>query len=221
MHRVLSYMLIIRHVYLSGFISAVLIAVSFADGAAQCADCDECMPRIALKTNLLHDAMAIPDIGVEVSIGRQWSLSAEGVWAWWSRESAHRCWRIYGGWTEFRFWFGEKVRRRALTGHHVGVYGSMLTYDFEFGNKGWQSPDFTYGIGIGYGYSWCISRYLNIDVGARVGYSVGRLIKYHPQCDTYVCQSHPERRYIGLTGLEVTLVWFPGNKHKNNPVRNL
>ena len=221
MHRVLSYMLIIRHVYLSGFISAVLIAVSFADGAAQCADCDECMPRIALKTNLLHDALLTPDIGIEVSLGQRWSASLEGVFAWWSHDASHRYWRIYGGWAEFRFWPGEKPVERALTGHHIGFYASMLTFDFEFGDKGWQSPDFTYGTGISYGYSWALNKRLNIDVSARVGYSTGKLIKYHPQCDTYVCIRHTTQRYLGLTGLEVTLVWFPGRGHKNIPDRTI
>ncbi len=191
-----------------------------AMGGEPCVDCDDCMPRMALKTNLLHDALLTPDIGLEVGIGQQWSLSVEGVWAWWSRESSHRYWRIYGGWVEFRYWFGSRSLQRSLTGHHAGLYGSMLTYDFEFGNKGWQSPDFTYGVGISYGHSWAIGKRLNIDVSARVGYSIGKLIKYHPQCDTYVCIAHYTHRYMGLTGIEVTLVWFPGRGHKNSPEQN-
>ena len=188
---------------------------------AQRMECAQCLPRIALKTNLLHDAILTPDIGIEISIGKRWSLSAEGVYAWWSKNEHHRYWRIYGGWIEFRGWLGQKTLERALTGHHIGIYTSMLTYDFEFGGKGWQSPDFTYGAGISYGHSWGINRRLNIDISVRLGYSTGKLIKYHPQCGTYVCTSHTTHRYLGITGLEVTLVWFPGKGAKNIPDYNI
>lgn len=188
------------------------------DGAAQCRECVECEPRLAVKTNLLHDALLTPDLGVEVALGRRWSVSAEGVWAWWSRDARHRYWRIYGGWAEIRFWPGSKPLERALTGHHAGVYGSMHSFDFEFGGKGWQSPGLACGAGVSYGYSWAVGKRLNIDVSVRAGYCGGKIIKYHPQCDTYVCTSHSRLRYLGLTGLEVTLVWFPGRGTGNQPV---
>ena len=51
--------------------------------------------------------------------------------------------------------------------------------------------------------------------------ATGKLIKYHPQCGTYVCTSHTTHRYLGITGLEVTLVWFPGKGAKNIPDYNI
>ena len=56
--------------------------------------CDDCLPRVAVTTNLLHDAALTPDLGLEVSIARRWSVAAEGVWAWWSNARRHRYWRI-------------------------------------------------------------------------------------------------------------------------------
>ena len=174
-------------------------------------------PRIALKTNLLHDPILTPDIGLEVSFGNRFSVNAEGVYSWWSRESKHRYWRVRGGWVEGRYWFGDKSKQRALTGHHVGIYGSIHDYDFEFGRRGWQSPHATLGVGASYGYSFRIHPRLNLDLSARLGYFAGDVIKYKPQCNGYVCTSRCSRHYIGLTGLEVTLVWFPGKEKKNNP----
>ena len=199
----------------------IMIVVCVLPVRADCPECDSCVPRIAIKTNLVHDALLTPDLGIEVGIARKFSLSAEGVWAWWSRSERHRYWRIYGGWLEMRCWLGELSHRRALSGHHVGIYGSLLEYDFEFGGRGWQSPSLTYGVGVSYGYSFPVSSRLNIDVSARFGYSCGELIKYRPQCGTYVCQSHSYNRYFGPTGLEVTLVWFPGRGKKNHPVYDL
>lgn len=221
MHNFTSHILTIKQSHVLCLFLILQMLVPAANARAQYAECDRCMPKIALKTNLLHDALLTPDLGIEVSLGQRWSASLEGVFAWWSNDASHRYWRIYGGWAEFRFWPGEKPVERALTGHHIGFYASLLTFDFEFGDKGWQSPDFTYGTGISYGYSWALNRRLNIDVSARVGYSTGKLIKYHPQCDTYVCLKHATHRYLGLTGIEVTLVWFPGRGHKNIPDRTI
>lgn len=184
---------------------------------AEVCQCDDCCPRVALKTNLLHDAVLTPDLGVELSIARRFSISVAGQYAWWSNDSKHRYWRIRGGVAEMRLWPGEKPKHRALTGHHIGIYGSMYDYDFEFGGRGWQSPKLTYGIGVGYGYSLRLNDRLNLDLGLRVGYSAGHVIKYKPQCGIYVCTGYTFRKSIGLTGLEVTLVWFPGHKKKNNP----
>lgn len=180
-------------------------------------ECDDCQPRFALKTNMLYDAIVTPDLGVEMSLARKFSLSVEGVYAWWSKDSAHRYWRIRGAWAEMRYWFGSKSEIRALTGHHIGVYGSAFDYDFEFGNRGWQSPKGTYGVGVGYGYSFRLNGRLNLDLAFKAGYSTGKLIKYKPQCGRYVCTDRSTSHYFGVTGLEITLVWFPGKNTKNKP----
>lgn len=184
---------------------------------AQCNTCDDCNFKYALKTNLLHDALLTPDVGIEVNIGKRFSLSAEGVWAWWSKSDKNRFWRIAGGWGEFRYWFGSRINQRSLSGHHAGIYGSFHKYDFEFGGKGWQSDGMTYGVGISYGYSFPLNKRLNLDLSARAGLTSGPYISYRKQCGVYMATSYSRRHYVGLTGLEVTLVWFPGSGDKNNP----
>lgn len=174
-------------------------------------------PRIALKTNLLHDALLTPDLGMEISIGKKFSVSMEMVYAWWSHSSKHRYWRLRGGWVEARAWLGEQAGKRALSGHHLGVYGSLLNYDFEFGGNGVKSPKGTYGAGVCYGYSFPIHPRLNLDVSLRLGYSGGKVMKYKPESGSYVCTDRSFRRYFGPTALEVTLVWFPGRGRKNRP----
>ncbi|MEE0979927.1 MAG: DUF3575 domain-containing protein [Muribaculaceae bacterium] len=173
-------------------------------------------PLVALRSNMLYDAALTPDLGVELSMNPRLSLAVEGVWAWWSDHSRNRCWRIYGGWVELRSWLGQRHEQRSLTGHHVGVYGSYHSYDFEFGGKGWQSPQ-TLGIGVAYGYSLAVSRRLNIDFAIKAGYASGRRISYIPQCGQYVGLSKCNSHYWGVTGLEITLVWFPGRGKSNNP----
>lgn len=63
-----------------------------------------------LKTNMLYDVMAIPNIGIEIPITPKWSASANWMYAWWSNDTRHRFWRIYGGDVELRRWFSAPAR---------------------------------------------------------------------------------------------------------------
>lgn len=93
---------------------------------------------VLLKTNMLYDAAAIPNIGLEVSVGKGWSVGANWMYAWWSNDARHRFWRAYGGDVELRRWFSPRRESRSLMcGHHIGVYGQMLTYDIEWGGRGY------------------------------------------------------------------------------------
>lgn len=193
----------------------LLPSVASARGVG-CRGCDDCEPRVALKTNLLGDAALIPSLGVEVSLAHRWSLSADGVWAWWSRHEVNRCWRVFGGRLELRRWLGRRCGERAMTGHHLGVYASAASFDFELGGPGIQSPRLTMGGGISYGYSLKLSGRLNLDFAVNLGYATGRIIKYRPECGGYVSTSDSRRHYFGPTGVEVALVWWPGSR-RNHP----
>ena len=38
---------------------------------------------------------------------------------------------IYGGDVELRRWFGRRAVEKPFSGHHVGLYGQIVTYAFE------------------------------------------------------------------------------------------
>lgn len=90
---------------------------------------------MALKTNMLYDVLAVPNIGVEFYLGKNWSISGNWMYGWWKKNSSHRYWRIYGGDLAVRYWLGKKANEKPLTGHHIGIYGQAFTYDFEWGGK--------------------------------------------------------------------------------------
>ncbi len=45
----------------------------------------------------------------------------------------------YGGDLTIKKWFGKKAQGKPFSGHHIGPYFQMLTYDFELGGKGYQA----------------------------------------------------------------------------------
>jgi len=177
-----------------------------------------------VRSNMLFDALALPNIGLELYLGRNFSIGANWVYAWWSKNARHRYWRAYGGELFGRWWFGHAARRKPLTGHHVGVYGQIYTYDFERGGEGemggkpggnlWEKAQ--WGAGIEYGYSLPVARRINIDFSIGLGYTTGYYHTYKPVETHYVWQSTRHRNWFGPTKAEVSLVWLIGRDNYNS-----
>lgn len=169
----------------------------------------------ALKTNLLYDAALVPNVGVEVALGKKWSVSAGWMYAWWSNQGKNNFWRIYGGDVEVRRWLGRKADEKPLQGHHVGVYGQLLTYDFELGGRGYLGDKWSYGAGLSYGYSLPIGKRLNMDFTLGLGYLGGEYKEYLPIEGHYVWQVTKRLHWWGPTKAEVSLVWLLGKGNAN------
>ena len=181
----------------------------------------------AIKTNMLYDALLVPNVGVEFSLGKRWSVAADWMYGWWSRNKSHRYWRIYGGGISLRKYFGAMAAEKPLQGHHIGINAQMLTYDIEFGGKGYMGgkPGGTlwdrmnYTVGAEYGYSMPVARRLNIDFSLAAGYMGGRYYEYTPLDGHYVWQATKNRKWIGPTKVEVSLVWLLGHGNYNTKTK--
>ncbi len=178
---------------------------------------------MSLRTNMLYDLGLVPNIGADFYLGKNFSLSAFWTYAWWKTDRKHWYWRTYGGDVALRYWFGKAAAAKPLTGHHIGVYAQALTYDFEFGNKGYMAgqpggnifDQANLGAGIEYGYSLPITPRLNLDFTASVGYMGGKCWEYVAEDDCYVWQRTKKTRWFGPTKLEVSLVWLIGKANIN------
>lgn len=49
--------------------------------------------RLAIKTNLLYDAILMPSLEVEYRIADRWTVNLEGEMAWWKNDGKHRYYR--------------------------------------------------------------------------------------------------------------------------------
>lgn len=176
-----------------------------------------------LRTNMLYDALALPTIGAEFYVGKNWSVGLNWTYGWWSKDSRHRYWRAYGGDLNVRRWFGSRAEEKPLTGHHLGLYAGVVTYDFEFGNKGYMGglPHRTlwdrcnYIAGIEYGYSLPVARRLNIDFTIGIGYMGGKYLEYKPQGNGYMWLRTMRLNWFGPTKAEISLVWLIGCDNYN------
>lgn len=183
-----------------------------------------CQPLyVDIRTNMLLDAAALPNLGIEIYAGMGYSVGGTWIYGWWSNDRRHRYWRGYGGELFARRWFGESSRKKPLTGHHLGIYGQVFTYDFEWGGKGEMGgvpggdlcDKAQWGVGIEYGYSLPIKSRINIDLSLGLGYVTGKYHKYHPDHGHYVWESTHRRHYFGPSKLAVSLVWLIGRGNVN------
>lgn len=176
-----------------------------------------------IRTNMLYDALLVPNIGVEFYLGKDWSVVANWMYGWWKRDPSHWYWRTYGGDVAVRKWFGRAAKEKPLTGHHLGVYGQIFTYDFETGGRGYMGgkpggtlwDEMNYAAGIEYGYSLPIARRLNINFTIGIGYWGGIYHEYIPVGNCYVWQCTKQRHWFGPTKAEISLVWLIGKDNFN------
>lgn len=131
-----------------------------------------------VKTNMLYDALLVPNGGLEIYLGKNWSIDAYWMYAWWKSDRVHNYWRIYGGDVELRKWLGSAAKRKPLTGHHIGAYAQIVTYDFELGGRGYLADRWSYAAGVSYGYSLPVAKRLNIDFSIGLGYMGGEYKEY-------------------------------------------
>lgn len=180
-----------------------------------------------IHTNMLCDALAVPNIGVEFYLGKNISISADWMYGWWRNDARHRYWRIYGGEMALRWWFGKAAHTKPLTGHHLGLYGGALTYDFEWGGRGYMGglpggslwDRCNYVGGLEYGYSQPIARRLNIDFTVGIGYMGGEYREYIPIDGCYVWQTTKRRNWFGPTKAQISLVWLLGCRNTNDRLK--
>ena len=168
---------------------------------------------------MLYDVVLIPNIGIEVCIGKRWTVGLDWFYTWFSSDNRHRYWQAYGGYLTVRRYFGQtsdlRPQTSAFTGHHLGAYVLGLTYDVEWGGKGYQAAKFGFGGGLEYGYSKKIGRKWCLDFSLGVGFQDGEYKEYEPANDGtghYIWLSTHKRHWWGPTKAEISLKWHLGVK---------
>lgn len=183
---------------------------------------------IALKTNLLFDAVGAPNIGIEVPIGMHFSVVGDFAYAYWrSPKNLYALQTLEGG-VEGRYWFGVSDRKKQknaewakpLRGWNVGLYAMYCSrYDVQW-IDGYQGDGF-WSAGLTAGYATPVGRNLTLEFSLAAGYFYTKEYRhYHqPEYDKngkyhLMWQQTGSLGTFSLTKARVSLVWLIPNRQK-------
>ena len=188
-------------------------AVPTSDIMSQSAE-NDLQQRLAIKTNLLYDALLMPSLEVEYRINKRWSVNLEGDMAWWKNNGKHKYYQLATISPEGRYWFKT---RKPWHGHYIGVFTGFSWYDLENGNKGYRGE--AQMAGLSYGYMWPIARRLSLEAGVGAGFLHTRYEEYLPKDGHYHYQQTKQTNYFGPLKLKFALVWCLWNEKKEGGIR--
>ncbi|MEG2755202.1 MAG: DUF3575 domain-containing protein [Mucinivorans sp.] len=180
-------------------------------------------PILAIKTNLLYDALTALNLELELPIGRHWSIAGQVIFPWWKSNSANMTLQLFTASIQGRYWFGERTHREPLTGWNIGLYVGGGLFDVQpFTPRGVQG-EFFIAAGLSAAYAHSIGNNLRLEYSLGVGYMQTNYRRYTMTRDTrygdikvwdYPWQTN-RHRWFGPTKLEVSLVWLINSRHKN------
>ena len=172
---------------------------------------------VGLKTNGLYDLALFPNIGIELQTPQGIAFQVDAMGAWWNNAAKDRSYSGYGLQAGARYYLGKKKGMKTpYTGHHVGLFGLMATYDFKFGQTGYQSKnlDWTMGVGVSYGYRMPISKRMAVDFTAGLGYLRSKYAVYESSSAGYVTKAFRQLNWWGPTKLEAAIIWELNKDYK-------
>ena len=131
--------------------------------------------KFAVKSNLLYDATATINLGVEVGLAKKWSLDLSGNYNGWKfgDEARMKHWLVQ---PEARYWLCEK-----FNGHFFGLHAHYADYNvggLKFLSKNMENHRYQGNLSSVFFSSWTLL-WLSVVVkrsvehGSRVGYWLG------------------------------------------------
>ena len=180
-------------------------------------------PLLALKTNLLFDAALMPNVEIEVPVGKCWSVNGEYAFPWWQFDRGKYCMQVLMGGLEGRYWLGSRKSREdreVLTGHFLGLYAGGGKYDLQWGEKGYQG-EFFIAAGVSYGWATRIARHLHLEFNIGIGLLRTDYRHYHARDNyqTLLWQENGKYTWFGPTKAKISLVWLLNRRVKKGGSR--
>lgn len=159
-------------------------------------------PPIAIKSNLLYDAILAPSLSVEALFNDRWSAQVDATVPWWHSDHKHQYYQMALITGEARYWFRTTERWH---GHYAGLMAGGAWYDLEPHNRGFKGEAWLGG--FVYGYMWPISEHWSLDAEIGLGYMTTKSREYLPMDGHYVFQKSRRIHYFGPIKLGLSLSW--------------
>lgn len=131
----------------------------------------------AVKSNLIYDATATVNLGVEVGVAPQWTIDLSGNLNAWSTSNRTK-WKHWLAQPEVRYWFCDRFSRHFIGAHLIGGAFNFGAIENDLSFLGTDFSDLTkrryqgyaYGTGVAYGFAFVLSEHLNLELEAGFGY---------------------------------------------------
>ncbi len=170
---------------------------------------------IAVKTNVLSDALLSPNLGIEAGLSPRWTIELTGQTNMWTLSHGRR-WKHWALQPEARYWFCDR-----FAGHFVGIHAHGGQYNIGgfngiynlLGTDARKLEDSRYqgwfvGAGIAYGYAWILGRHWNLEAEIGIGYSYTRYDRFRCVGCGKKVESDKPHHYVGPTRAAVNLVYL-------------
>jgi len=138
------------------FVLIILISLSATRMSAQ---------QLAIGTNVLMDALMMPNIGVEMGLGKSHfaERSVLGLHGYFIRKPWGKDVKAWGIQPELRYFFSG----RAMSRWFFGIGAHVAKYDVTWSSKVYNGN--AIGAGLTFGYVFNLTKRLNIDVHSGFG----------------------------------------------------
>ncbi|MEN9917640.1 MAG: hypothetical protein RL662_76 [Bacteroidota bacterium] len=168
----------------------------------------------AVKSNLLYDATATLNLGVEGALNKKWTLGLLGNYNRWTF-SDNMKWKHWMVQPEAKYWFCENFNGSSLGFHLLGGEGNVGNLNIPINMLGTNLKplkDYRYegwfvGGGVDYGYSWILSNRWNLEAALGIGYIRFDYDKFTCyECGTWL--DSDINNYVGITKVALNIVYI-------------
>ena len=168
---------------------------------------------VAVRTNLLYDAMLLPTLGVEWRINRDLGIKLDGSLSWWGNEhgKVQKMWLLN---PEVRWYL---LRDKRFYVGASGSYSKYNIYDYPLGkmltdDTGYQGKLWNAGVTVG--YQLHLSRSFSVDFNLGLGYTRSEYDSFTMIDKVRVYKDRDRtKNFWGPTQAGISLVWtIGGNK---------
>ena len=177
--------------------------------------------KVALKNNLAYDALLTPNLSVEFSLGKKWTLDAQvGMNFFFYENDATanryktRKWSHWLVQPEVRYWTCETFNGLFwgihTHGGQMNVAGINIPFIIQNHSremKGHRYEGYIYGCGDTAGYHWILSSRFSVEASLGVGYARVKYDKFRcTSCGKKIGKGKAD--YLGPTKLAVSIVYM-------------
>lgn len=141
---------------------------------------------LAGRTNLLVPGL---NFGVEIPVGRHFSIGADYWYPWWLAKSNKYCGEMLGWFIDGKYWFTgrngkyEWTRDDKLKGHALGLYAGGGYYDYQKRKSGYQGEYIDFGVDYTFGMPIGRKKWMRMEFNVGVGCILTQARHYTPTSD--------------------------------------